>query len=101
MTSIKFKFNGAVKKVIIEKETILFIDLVHEAKVLFTPLSSYEDAVLSFGWTDEDGDDLRCQTDKEIKAAITELKRLGKPLTFVIEIVTVRYKLYYIFLYYQ
>ena len=91
MTSVKFKYNGEVKKIIIEKETILFNDLVRKAKVIFASLTSHEDDVISFQWTDEDGDDLRCQTDEEIKAAITELKQLGKPLTFAIEIMPVSY----------
>jgi len=85
MTSIKFKYNGDAKKVKFEKKSILFNDLVREAKFLFTTLSSYEDTVISFIWTDAEGDRLRCQTDKEISDAITELKDQRKPLTFTIE----------------
>ena len=91
MTSITFKYNGEVKKIIVEEETILFNDLFRKAKVIFASLTSYEDNVISFHWTDEDGDDLRCQTDEEINAAVAELKQLGKSLTFAIEIKPVSY----------
>ena len=93
MPPYKFKYDGETKKITIESESISFNDLLREIKVAFPQLASLSDGVLSFCWHDSDGDKIRCQTDREIETAVSELTSLGKSLTFQVEIAAVNFSL--------
>ena len=85
MPSIKFKYNGETKKILVHKEPILYNDLLVQSKELFPSLSGLGAVIICFVWYDEDGDKMRCNSDKEIEAAISELKTLA----FEIELISV------------
>ena len=85
MPTLKFRFQGEMKATVVEKEIIIFNDLVAEVRGLFSSIA--ENSVLSLTWIDEDLDTITCTTDKCVKAAMAFFGGLGKKALFeVVEI---------------
>ena len=85
MPTLKFKFKDEINTTVVDKEIIIFSDLVAEARGLFSAIA--ENSALSFIWHDEDSDRISCTTDKGVKAAMSFFSDHGKKATFeVVEI---------------
>ena len=93
MSKLTFKFRDEMHTTVVEKDLIIFSDLVAEARGLFSAIA--ENSALYFIWLDDDSDRITCKTDKGVEAAMAFFSGDGKKAIFEVVEIEVSFNFYF------
>ena len=95
MSKLTFKFRDEMHTTVVEKDLIIFSDLVAEARGLFSAIA--ENSTIYFIWLDDVSDRITCKTDKGVEAAMSFFSGDGKKAIFEVVEIEVSFHLYFEF----
>ena len=95
MPKLTFKFRDEMHTTVVEKDILIFSDLVAEARGLFPVIA--ENSAIFFIWLDDDSDRITCKTDKGVEAAMAFFSGDGKKALFEVIEIEVSFSFYFVY----